>query len=135
MLEKQNQSVRYSKIMTNFSKESFETKSIPVLLTKKNEINSSKRNRMLFGLVTFVVYVLIVSIVTMLSSKKNLIKTVINQNKLMNKTANSFATTMLSTLEIAEFLPSRKPSPQQPAKNNDSIARRNISTTMDAKNC
>ena len=41
MKEEENQSVRYSEIMSNLSDDSFETSSTKMLLTRKNEIKKA----------------------------------------------------------------------------------------------
>lgn len=101
MSEEHNQSVRYSQIMSNFSGDSFETSSIQFLLTRKNEMNWYKKKKMLLGLVSLVIFVLMVSIVAMVPLEKNSMNTVMNQENLKIQNSNSFATTIsLSNLSI-----------------------------------
>ena len=89
MNEEQNQSVRYSEIVDDMNNESFETSSTKFLMTSQNEINSCKCKRMLFGSGIFVMFVSIVPIVAIFSSKKSLIKTVMNKNNSTVENANS----------------------------------------------
>ena len=68
MKEEQNQSVRYSEIMSNLSDDSFETSSIQLLLTRKNEIKKSNRHMILLGVGLFVIFIIVVLTVVIVSS-------------------------------------------------------------------
>ena len=68
MKEEQNQSIRYSEIMSNLSDDSFETSSIQLLLTSKNEIKKSNRQMILLGVGLFVIFIIVVLTVVIVSS-------------------------------------------------------------------
>ena len=68
MKEEPNQSVRYSEIMSNLSDDSFETSSIQLLLTRKNEIKKSNRQMILLGVGLFVIFIIVMLTVVIVFS-------------------------------------------------------------------
>ena len=67
----QNQSVRYTQLMSNLSNDSFETSSTQLLLTKNKEIKTSIRHKTLLGAAICVISVVIVLTVTIISLEKS----------------------------------------------------------------
>ena len=71
MGEEQNQSVRYSQMMSNSSHDSFETSSTQLLVTKSKEIKTSIRHKTLLGVASCVIIVVILLTVLIISLEKS----------------------------------------------------------------
>ena len=134
MHEEQNQSVRYSQLISHLSNELSESSSTQFLMTWKNDVDTSKWKRMLFGFGTFVmIFASIVSIVAIVSSQKSSMKTVMRQNNFTISNASSFATSKSffshSKGQLIYPLKSKKHRTAKPLKNDDWMSRRNFSRT------
>ena len=92
MGEEQNQSVRYTEIMSNLSNDSFETSSTQLLLTKNKEIKTSIRSKTLLGAAICVISVVIVLTVAIISLEKGSGRTATNKFNLTIKSSNSSTT-------------------------------------------
>ena len=75
MGEEQNQSVRYSQMMSYSSHDSFETSSTQLLVTKSKEIKTSIRHKTLLG-VALCVILLTVLIISLKKSSGNTTSTI-----------------------------------------------------------
>ena len=80
MNEEQNQSARYSRILSDLDNDSFENSSPQILVTSKNEAKTFKRKKMLLGVGIFVIIVSILIIVAVTSSRIGSANTIMTQN-------------------------------------------------------
>ena len=99
MNDEQNQSIRFSRLMSDSRSDSFETSSSQFLVGRKIEDKTSKRNRLLIGLGILVILILIVQwyhcnrlIAVIVSSQNNSMKKENNQNNSSLDVTSTFTT-------------------------------------------